>query len=212
MAVLEERQQLARELHDSVTQSRFSMTLMCKALPHILDRNVQAARERIDRLNEVGQAEMRALIYELRPESLEREGLVAALTRQAEAVRARHNLAVEVEWCDEPDLSFDIKQARFRIAQEAMYNAVKHARAQRIDLRLDRGDDHIELDVRDDSAGFDTATAPPGHVVLDAMRERAARLGGALTVTSQPGAGARIRVRIPCRRANPTRPEVEQQA
>ena len=95
-------------------------------------------------LAEAGLAEMRALIFELRPESLETEGLVAALEKQAAALRARHGIAVDAELCDEPDVPLEVKEALYRIAQEALHNTVKHARASRVDLRLtcDAGSHH----------------------------------------------------------------------
>ena len=104
---------------------------------------------------------MRALIFELRPESLETEGLVSALSKQAAALRARHELIVSTELCDEPDLNLHIKQEVYRIAQEAIHNTVKHARASQVALRLAQVDDKVVLEVRDDGIGFDTSPSFP---------------------------------------------------
>ena len=199
-AALEERQRLARELHDSVTQSLFSMTLISGALPRILDRDAAQARERITRLHELANgalAEMRALIFELRPDSLEREGLVAVLDKQAAALRAQHGIAVNLSLDEEPAASPDVKEAVYRIAREALHNTVKHARATRIDVRLTCDAGVLVLDVRDDGIGFDPAGPFPGHMGQRTMRERAVRLGGTLTVESAPGKGACVRARIP---------------
>ena len=202
LAALEERQRLARELHDSVTQSLFSMTMIAGALPRILERDKEQARERIERLSELAQgalAEMRALIFELRPDSLEREGLVSALDKQAAALRARHGIHFDAALCPEPDVPVAVKEALYRIAQEAMHNTVKHARASRLELRLACDDDGITLEVQDDGIGFDPSASFPGHFGQTSMRERAVRLNGQLDVFSGPGQGTCIRARVPTR-------------
>ncbi|HET8522745.1 MAG TPA: PAS domain S-box protein, partial [Thermomicrobiales bacterium] len=132
MAALQERQRLARELHDSVSQALFGIGLGAETAKTMLTRDPAQAAQPIDYVLQLARgsmAEMRALIFELRPESLEQEGLVAALEKQAAATRARHGIAVELALCDEPDVPLDVKEALYRIAQEAMHNTVKHARA-----------------------------------------------------------------------------------
>jgi signal transduction histidine kinase len=148
-------------------------------------------------LAEAGLAEMRALIFELRPESLEREGLVAALSKQVESVRARHRIDVEAALGDEPDVSLQVKEALYRIAQEALNNIVKHARATRIRLRLESTERAIVLEVRDDGQGFDPNGSFPGHLGLRSMRERAATIGGNVDVESGTGQGTRVRAEAP---------------
>jgi signal transduction histidine kinase len=200
LAALEERQRLARELHDSVTQTLFSMSMVGDALPQIMERDPERARERIARLNDLARgalAEMRALIFELRPESLEHEGLTAALEKQAAALRSRHELAVDLTLCPEPDLPLEIKDDLYRIAREALHNVVKHANATHLSVLLVRSTDAITLAVSDDGAGFDPSGDFPGHLGLRSMRERVARLGGQLVIESAPGRGTRIRARIP---------------
>jgi signal transduction histidine kinase len=141
---------------------------------------------------------MRGLIFELRPESLEREGLVAALSKQAAAVQARHEVLVQTELCDEPALPLRSKQELYRIAQEAVQNTVKHAQAHTVDLALRQtaGGDVI-LAVADDGVGFDPSGAFPGHLGLRSMRERVSHLGGTLQIASAPGHGTRILAYIP---------------
>jgi signal transduction histidine kinase len=148
-------------------------------------------------LADAGMAEMRALIFELRPESLEREGLVAALTKQVAVLRARYKLTVEAELGEEPHISLEMKHAMYRVAQEALNNIVKHARAAEVVLRLTRAANEIVLEVRDDGRGFDPAGPFPGHLGLNSMRERVAKVGGTLTIESVPGQGTRIGVRLP---------------
>jgi len=150
-------------------------------------------------LAEAGLAEMRALILELRPESLAAEGLVGALARLASALRARHRLAVDEQLGDEPDLPLPTKEALYRVAQEALNNVVKHARATHVALSLIATDDEIELLVRDDGKGFDPTAGFPGHLGLQSMRERIAQLAGSLTLASAPGEGTTVRAHVPRR-------------
>jgi signal transduction histidine kinase len=201
-AALEERQRLARELHDSVSQALYGITLGSDAALTMLERDparVAGPLEYVRSLAEAGLAEMRALIFELRPESLESEGLVAALEKQAAALQARHEIEVHTALCDEPDGPLWMKETLYRIAQEALHNTVKHARAENVGLLLKQENEGIMLEVRDDGIGFDPSGSFPGHLGLESMRERAERLGGALEVESRPGNGTRILVRVPSR-------------
>jgi len=199
-AILEERQRLARELHDSVSQALYGIALGARTARTLLDRDPAQASEPLDyvlSLADAGLAEMRALIFELRPETLETEGLLPALSKQIDSVRARHGLEIEAEWCDEPDFPYEIKETVYRIAQESLNNIVKHAKARRVDLRLSCGEDEIVLEVADDGVGFASEETFPGHLGLRSMRERAMRIGGTLLVESTLNEGTRIRARIP---------------
>jgi signal transduction histidine kinase len=204
-AVMEERQRLARELHDSVSQALYGIGLGARTARKLLEQAIVPAAlrakletplEYVLSLADAGLTEMRALIFELRPDALEKEGLSAALQRQAETLRARHKLAVDIDVCAEPDVRLDIKEALYRIAQEAMNNTVKHARAARIDVRLGCDAGVLVLEIADDGAGFDPDRAYPGHLGLKSMRERVAPFGGELSIESAPGAGSVVRVRI----------------
>jgi PAS domain S-box-containing protein len=217
LAALEERQRLARELHDSVSQVLYGVALGARTADALLDRAAIAPElkaslaEPLDyvlSLAEAGLAEMRALIFELRPDSLEREGLVAALTRQAAALRARHKLEVHTEFHEEPTLSFEAKEAFYRIAQEALNNTVRHAQAARVDIRLRAGRGDVVLELVDDGVGFDPQTEYSGHMGLSSMRERAAQIGGVLEIVSGAGRGAVVRLRIPA----PNRPAAKTRA
>ena len=199
-ASLEERQRLARELHDSVSQALFGIALGAQTARLRLDSNPAAAVEPVEyvmSLAQAGLAEMRALIFELRPESLESEGLVAALEKQVAAAQARHNLPIETELCEEPDCRIEIKEALYRIAQEALNNVVKHAQASHVSVSLSVQDGALVLVVADNGVGFDATATYPGHVGLLSMPERAAKLGGTAKVVSSPGAGARVEAVIP---------------
>jgi PAS domain S-box-containing protein len=199
-AVLEERQRLARELHDSVSQALYGITLGSDAALTLLKRDptrVAGPLEYVRSLAEAGLAEMRGLIYELRPEALENEGLVATLEKQAAALRARHEIEVHTALCDEPDGPLWVKDALYRIALEALHNTIKHARAENVGLLLEQETKGIMLEVRDDGIGFDPSGSFPGHLGLESMRERAERLGGTLKVESRSRNGTRILVRVP---------------
>jgi signal transduction histidine kinase len=200
LAALEERQKLARDLHDSVSQALYGIALGARTARTLLDRDPTRLADPLDyvlALAEAGLAEMRALIFELRPESLKTEGLVAAITKQADSLRARHRLDVRVQLGPEPAVPLEAKEALYRITQEALHNVAKHARATRVDLCLAIDGDRLHLEVGDDGIGFDPAAAFPGHLGLQSMRERAERLGGRLQVESAPRQGTRLQVEIP---------------
>ena len=201
LAALQERQRLARELHDSVSQALYGISLWAHTVREALESSepeqAKAAIEDVLTLAEAGLAEMHALIFELRPESLETEGLVAALTKQVEALRARYKLTVVANLVDEPDLSLEKKEALYRIAQEALHNIVKHARASNVVLRLARQEREVFLEVCDNGKGFDPTGPFPGHLGVRSMRERVTKISGTLTIESAPGQGTCIRVRVP---------------
>lgn len=202
LAASGERANLARELHDSVTQALFSMGLTTRSLEMLLDSDPSAAREKLADLRDLQRdalAEMRTLIFELRPLSLEQDGLPQAIRTHASAVQARTGLAVEVSL--EPDpmprVVLDQEEALYRIAQEALHNVVKHANAHAARIRLTREGDRLSLTVEDDGSGFEPDQVPRGHLGLHGMRQRADRAGGELTVSSTLGKGTRVQAVMP---------------
>jgi PAS domain S-box-containing protein len=197
---LEERQRLARELHDSVSQALYGVSLGINTALVLLDSDRPKAREALNyalSLVHGGLWEMRTLIFELRPESLELEGLVAAVTKQVEAIRSRHGITVELSICCEPEVSLAIKEALYRVTQEALQNAIKHAQANRLEVSLTCERDILRLGVCDDGIGFDPAADYPGHLGLRSMRERAAQVGGTLEISSAPGQGTQVHASVP---------------
>jgi len=200
-ATLEERQRLARELHDSVTQSLYGVTLYAEAAARLLTAGESGLAS--DHLREVRQTaqealrEMRLLIFELRPPVLEQEGLVAALGARLEAVEGRSGLETQYVVEGESHLPPEIEEGLYRIAQEALNNALKHAQAHCITVHLRQDKGTVTLEINDDGIGFDPTTAREGGGLgLPGLEERAARLGGRLTVTSQPGDGTSVRAEI----------------
>jgi len=197
---LQERQRLARELHDSVSQALYAIGLGAHTAREALESDPEQAMASIDyvlALAEAGLAEMRALIFELRPESLEMEGLVAALTKQVAVLRTRYKLTVEADLGEEPTLSLETKHMLYRVAQEALHNIVKHARATKVNLHLAGEENEFILEVRDNGRGFNPAEPFPGHLGLRSMNERVTRMGGTLTIESVPEQGTYLGVRIP---------------
>jgi signal transduction histidine kinase len=213
LAALQERQRLARELHDSVSQALYGIALGARTARTLLGR--QEASEQLPllltepldyvlSLAEAGLAEMRALIFELRPESLATEGLITALSKQTAALQARHHLTIETDLAPEPDLPLTTKEALYRVAQEALHNVVKHARAQTVTVKLwceetaaaTGTESAVYLEIQDDGVGFDPTGPFPGHLGLHSMRERVERLGGELRLESAPGHGTRLQAKI----------------
>ena len=201
LAAGEERSHLARELHDSVTQALFSMTLVTRTIDMQLDRDVSAARQQLVTLRDLQRealAELRALIFELRPGNLEQDGLIHALKTHSSALQARIGLPIVVKGAELADrLPIEIEEALYRIAQEALHNVVKHAAAHqvRLELELDGGDVHLVIE--DDGVGFDPAAVADGRLGLTGMRARAARIGATFDVQSRPGHGTTIEVVVP---------------
>jgi PAS domain S-box-containing protein len=199
-ATLEERQRLARELHDSVSQALYGIALGARTARALLDRSPDRVAEPLDyvlTLAEAGLAEMRALIFELLPQALEAEGLVAALGKQAAAVQARHGIVITTDLGTEPAAPPEVKEALYRIAQEALHNVVKHARARHVQLHLREDTRELILEVSDDGIGFASDGAFPGHLGLHTMRDRATSLAGTLEIATAPGSGTSVRVRLP---------------
>ena len=199
-AALEERQRLARELHDSVSQALYGVALGINTALTLFesdrDKVVDALQYALS-LTRAGLTEMRALIFELRPESLQKEGLVAALAKQADGLQARYGIEVGLSLCEEPGLPLQVKEALYLIAREAMQNALKHAQPSRLDLRLICRPDEITLEVCDNGVGFDPLRQYPGHLGLQSMRERARGLGGSLDIASAADCGTHIVVSVP---------------
>jgi signal transduction histidine kinase len=196
----DERRHLARELHDSVSQAIYAIVLGTHAAQGHVARAPDKARAALDgvvELAEAALAEMRALIFELRPEALADVGLATALHRQLDGLELRHKLATDRSLAELPDLPFGHQQVLLRVVQEALHNVVKHARAQRVAVRASAVEGVLRLEVADDGVGFDPTGPFAGHLGLTSMRERLADLGGRLEVVSAPGSGTRLLARLP---------------
>lgn len=199
-AVVEERRHLSRELHDSVSQALFGIVLGTLAIKNGLAPG-DAATEAVDyvlHLAESGLAEMRTLIFELRPESLESEGLVACLQKQVDALAKRYKVNISLEGCQhEPALELPVKHEVYRVIMESLHNIVKHAQAKDCSVHLERLPGEYLVRVEDDGLGFDLPAVPHNRVGLSSMRERVAQLGGRLQIDTAPGRGTRVLVNLP---------------
>lgn len=201
LAVLGERQRLARELHDSVTQSLYSVTLYANAAVLALAAGKQDITagylQELQETAQEGMRDMRLLIFQLHPPVLETEGLVAALQARLAAVEGRAGLQTEFRVDEERRLPIAIESELYWIAQEALNNVRKHAAARQVTLHLHFTPVAIILEVVDDGVGFDPQAVPAeGRGGLRTIAERTARIGGNLTYVSTPGAGTRVRVEV----------------
>jgi signal transduction histidine kinase len=203
LAVMEERQRLARDLHDSVTQALYGITLYSEAAAEELSlQQLDTVAEYLGELQQTSQealAEMRLLIHELRPAVLEEEGLVAALQARLLAVEGRAGLQTQFMLEVEGRLPPRVEEGLYRIAREALNNALKHAQASAITVKLHRTaeDGKVRLEILDDGIGFDPETArEKGGLGLAAMEERAAELAGQLIVERGEKGGTRVLVEV----------------
>jgi signal transduction histidine kinase len=201
LAIVRERSRLARDLHDSVTQALYGATLCAEAAARQLslgqtDKAAQHLRE-IRTSTQAALREMRLLIFELRPGALKRDGLASALQARLEAVEQRGGLSTQLRIDGQIQLSAETEVGLYRIAQEALNNVLRHARARAVAVNLEQRNGLVTLEVADDGQGFDPVAARSGSGFgLCGIEERAARLGGRLTVDSSPDSGTRIRVEV----------------
>jgi two-component system nitrate/nitrite sensor histidine kinase NarX len=200
-AVMDERNRLARELHDSVTQSLYSLTLMAEGWRRMAETGrLERIVEPLIELGSIGQQalkEMRLLVHELRPPLLAQEGLAGALHQRLGAVEQRAGIEARLlvdDMADRADLPAHVEEGLYRIAQEALNNSLKHAEATSVTVHMQADDAGIELVISDNGKGFDPAfLRNHGGVGLNSMRERARHLGGTLTINTSPGEGTRVR-------------------
>lgn len=202
LAVMHERQRLARELHDSVTQSLYSLSLMAEAARRLVAAgNKDRGLGYLVRIGESAQQvlkEMRLLVYELRPLMLERDGLASALKQRLETVEGRAGVETKLVVEGAGLLPEHIETELYRIAQEALNNSLKHSNATSVAITLETGSDPVSLTVVDNGRGFAAEEiADKGGLGLVSMQERAQRLGGRVDVLSAPGDGVTVKVTIP---------------
>jgi PAS domain S-box-containing protein len=198
-ATVDERQRLARELHDAVTQTLFAAGLNAKALPEVWAANPEEGKRclaELERLTWGALAEMRTVLVELRPTAMIEMDLADLLRQLAQAAAGRAPImSVEVRIEGQRRLPPEVQVVFYRVAQEALNNIVKHADAERVEVHLARGSDTVELTVVDDGCGFDPGAIPAGHLGLAMMRERVQSIGAQLSIESDAGSGTRLGIR-----------------
>jgi two-component system nitrate/nitrite sensor histidine kinase NarX len=194
LAKLEERQRLARDLHDAVNQSLFTINVLAQSLPRLWQNPPQRAQEQLAQLSAItrsAMAEMRALLSELRPEVISRTSLRELLGQLTDIVRGRSRIVVSLAIEDTGDLPKDAHIALYRIAQEALNNIIKHSGASEASIELRYQQGQVELRIKDNGKGFNLPEISKG-LGLDGMRERATLIGAALEVTSAVGQGTEV--------------------
>jgi signal transduction histidine kinase len=194
LTVVEERNRLARDLHDSVVQTLFSLSLTAEAA-----RN--GAPQRIDEVGELARsalAELRSIVFELRPADLAADGLVATLVKHSEVLRRVFGQDIDVQVLSQRTVDPSIELELFRIAQEALSNALKHAQASKIRVVVDLDSVPARIEISDDGAGFDPDAVPvrARHLGLLSMEERAGTIGGVLRIDAAPGRGTTVTVEV----------------
>jgi nitrate/nitrite-specific signal transduction histidine kinase len=194
-AVTAERGRLRRELHDAVTQTLFSANLIADVIPRIWKRDPEEGMKSLEELRELTRgalAEMRTMLLEMRPESLERADIKSLLTQLADAFIGRVRVPVALDIQGSCELTQAVKIVFYRVAQEALNNIAKHSGARQVDLRLECQPDRMTLTVRDDGLGFDSNAITADHLGIAIMRERAGSIGASLKIESQPGQGTSV--------------------
>jgi signal transduction histidine kinase len=194
-ATTAERNRLARELHDAVTQTLFSASLIADVLPKIWERNPEEGLQNLEELRQLTRgalAEMRTMLLEMRPESLERSDIKSLLSLLTDAFVGRVRVPVSLVIQGDCELTHEVKLVFYRVAQEALNNIAKHSGARQVDLRLDCQPGQLNLRITDDGLGFDPATITADHLGIAIMRERANSIGANLKIESQVGQGASV--------------------
>jgi signal transduction histidine kinase/ligand-binding sensor domain-containing protein len=201
LGVLQERNRLARDLHDSVTQSMYSVTMFADAASkHLADQQPKAAANNLNKLRHVIKEaihDLRLLIFELRPQILQKEGLTAAIEARLEAVENRSGVQIDYEVEGESHLAFHQEDGFYRIALEAMTNALKHAKADKIQIKLQFEKNIALMKIQDNGIGFDLASAQEsGGMGIPGMLERAGEMGAEFQIESHPGNGTRVITKV----------------
>ncbi|GAA4239457.1 hypothetical protein GCM10022254_59650 [Actinomadura meridiana] len=201
LTVVAERNRMARELHDAVAQKLFSLRLTARTASALAERDpVRTVKEleQVERLAAEALAELRTVIFELRPADLA-DGLVASLRKHVEVLDRAHEANVRIAADEAVVLPEDQEAVAFRITQEALYNALRHAGARTVEVRLCTRDGQAVLEVADDGSGFDASGAPEQQngLGLASMRDRADSIGGDLTIDAAPGRGTTVRLEVP---------------
>ena len=194
-AITAERNRLARELHDAVTQTLFAASLIAEVLPDLWELDEAEAHKSTEELRQLTRgalAEMRTLLFELRPAALNQACLPDLLRQLSEAVMGRKLLPIHLNIEGDCEIPCDVKVEIYRIAQESLNNIVKYARATRVEINVRMQAGQVHLQIRDNGLGFDTTCVKPSSLGLRIMRERAEAIHAQIQVASQPGTGTTV--------------------
>ncbi len=199
-AVVEERQRLARELHDAVSQQLFAISMTATAVGRTLDKDYERAQRQVALIEEmasVAQSEMRALLLHLRPVHLEGKRLTQGLQELLQELQGKVPIEISCEMDDNIHLLKGIEDHLFRIVQEALSNTLRHSKATKMEIRLASRSDFVSLSIRDNGIGFEVDMKKHASYGLVSMKERVYEIGGSMNIVSAPGKGTRIDIRVP---------------
>ena len=205
-AVIEERQRLARELHDAVSQQLFAISMTATAVGRTLDKDFEKAKRQIHLIEEmasVAQSEMRALLLHLRPIHLEGKRLSEGLVELLKELAAKVPMAISWDMDEEIRLNKGIEDHLFRIVQEALSNALRHSKANKLEVKLLHRSDGIRLVIRDDGVGFELDAKKLTSYGIVSMKERVNEIGGSVDIITAPERGTRIEIRVPILASDP---------
>jgi len=199
-AIVEERQRLARDLHDAVSQQLFAISMTATALSRTIEKDMEKAKRQVSLIEEmasVAQSEMRALLLHLRPVHLEGKPFVIALRELLQELSTKMPVAIQWEMDEDIRLAKGVEDQLFRIAQEAISNTLRHSRAEKLEMRLHRRADGVRLTIRDNGIGFDLDRKKQSSYGLLSMSERVSEIGGFINIVTAPGKGTKIEIRVP---------------
>lgn len=201
IAIANERNRLARDLHDAVTQTLFSATLIAEVIPRLWKKNMTEGEKRLEELRQLTRgalAEMRTLLLELRPSALKDASFADLVKQLSEALSGRTRIPVEIEMDEIPDVEEETKIALYRICQEAFNNIAKHADASQVKISISKLHEGCELTIKDNGKGLSEIEVPSNHLGISIMKERAQSIGADIQFISQPGKGTMIRINWNC--------------
>lgn len=204
LAGLEERNRLARELHDTVKQQIFAAMMQLRAAKNLADTNPAGLKQHlgeVEKLLKVSQSELTMIINEMRPAALEGQSLVGALRSYLEMWSKHTGIVADLQVQGERSVAVNVERALYRVVQEALANTARHSRASRAAIQLRYTSEYVTLSLEDNGRGFDATQPETTGFGLQSMRQRVAELGGTLTITSKPEAGATVWAEIPLHRS-----------
>ncbi|WP_028546815.1 sensor histidine kinase [Paenibacillus taiwanensis] len=211
-AIIEERQRLARELHDAVSQQLFAISMTATAVKRTLGRDFDRAERQVELIEEmasVAQSEMRALLLHLRPVHLEGKGLVQGLRELVHELQSKVPIDIHCEVDEDIQLLKGVENHLFRIIQEALSNTLRHSKAERMEIRLQNREDAVRLMIRDNGVGFHWEDHKQASYGLRTMQERVNEIGGSIQFVTAPDKGTRIEIRVPVLKDEPAWKEDE---
>ena len=199
-AIIEERQRLARDLHDAVSQQLFALNMMSSASIKIMDRDIETAKSQmidVADLASKAQVEMRALLLHLRPIQLSEDSLCTGISKLVDELEKKSGVNFQLTFDEIPELPRGIEENLFRIVQESLGNALRHANASEIRITIKLKQNQLLLHIKDNGSGFEVSNQKKGAYGLGSIQERCDEIGGQFRIASRPSEGTLVEVRVP---------------